>query len=753
MDNNRPLIAASRDEGEFILTVKSGALPTDWFGHIYINSPSGTVNSDGLPYPVDSQENGSPIMNGDGFVYRFELSPENIKVTTKLMKPPCYYADLATKKGNENHFGELYGFKNMGLTRMSLDLGARNELNTAITPFRFKDDQYTRVLACYDAGKPWEIDAATLDMITAIGANSEYTASTPDYLFPFPVIQSTAHPSFDPRTQELFVVNYTKSFKTLSEHEVIVEMLKGDIEKVEHFFEKIIHKLGKHKDHQDVIDKLEELIPEHDREHEKRLLHWVKGLFHSHKEKVKSKKNKKGPFRWLERLFHLLKEKFLKKRTETVSKGVTDDVFLLRWSGASGPLDKWKVVDGDGNPIVIHQCMHQTTLTEDYIVLADASFKFAFDLLFNSPFKSKKIDDWIRHYLTLPQEPFLDLYIIKRANLDPSKDTVLGEKLKKPIPLEAVHFSADYSNPNGIITLHLAHNSAACLAESVRTFDTLAPDGKQPVDPEVVGIMSVGCMDIGRIGKVTIDAEKAEMISQNYIVESGNLDQPEHIGAHTWGVGLYTYRDIISADRPVEKIRYNYWSCYGLDPRLLTKFIYDLYDNYPNRKYSPAQVNAITKKGIPFLLSRQNTETMKLEDFYQFDSNVLLKSVQFVPRLSNAQSVTDDQQKDGYIFTTELVNYPNENGNDYQCEIWIFKGWDLSSGPCCKLTSPKLNYAFTLHSAWTSDAVSPETRSYYVNPKDDYDPLIKKLKPKFRQAPIQSLFNTFVYPKFENKHE
>lgn len=753
MTDNRPLIAATRQEGTFNLTVKSGILPSDWFGHIFINSPAGTVNSDGLPYPPNSQEIGSPIMNGDGFVYRFDLGTENITVTTKVMKPPCFYADQATKKGNENGFGELYGFKNLGLTRMSLELGSRDELNTAVTPIKFKGDQSTRMLACYDAGRPWEIDAFTLDMITAIGTNSEYTASTPDYLFPFPVLQSTAHPSFDPLTQELFVVNYTKSFKTLSEHEAIVEMLKGDIEKVEHFFEHIINRLGKHRDHQGVINKLEEIIPEHEKEHETKLLHWVKRLFHAHIEKVKSKRKKRGIHHWLKGLFLALKKKLLNKKSKPKSKGITDDVFLLRWSGASGPLDKWKVVDAEGKPLIINQCMHQTTLTEDYIVLADASFKFAFDLLFNSPFKSKKIDDWIRHYLTLPQEPFLDLYIVKRADLDPSKETVVGVKLKKPIPLEAVHFTADYSNPKGIITLHLAHNSAACVAESVRSFDTLPPDGTQGVDPEVIGLISVGCMDIGRIGKVGIDAEKAEIISQNYITQPGNLDQPEQIGAHTWGVGLYTFRDIISADRPVEKIRYIYWSCYGLDPRLLTKFIYDLYDNYPNRQYTPDQINTITKKGIPFVLSRQNTETMELEDFYQFDANVILKSVQFVPRVSNAPTVTDDLQKDGYIFTTELVNYPNENGNNYQCEIWIFKGWDLSSGPCCKLTSPKLNYAFTLHSAWTSDAVSSESRSYYVNPKDDYDPLIKKLKPKFRQEPIQSLFNTFVYPKFENKHE
>lgn len=104
--------------------------------------------------------------------------------------------------------------------------------------------------------------------------------------------------------------------------------------------------------------------------------------------------------------------------------------------------------------------MHQTTITKDYIILADATFKFALDLLFNSPF-SPIINTILRQLLTKPQLSVLSVYIINRKDLDPTKPTVNARAINTPIPLEAVHFSANYSNPDDKITLHLAHNSAA----------------------------------------------------------------------------------------------------------------------------------------------------------------------------------------------------------------------------------------------------------------------------------------------------
>jgi len=730
MSKNRPLIHASNKELDIQLNVIEGSIPKDWYGTVYLNSPCGTVNSNGLPYPDGSAELGSPIMNGDGYVYRIDLGDDRVRLKTAIMKPFCYYADLATKLGNTNGYGKLYQFKNDGLTRMSLDLGSRDELNTAITPFQFKDDAAPRMLACYDAGRNWEINVEDLSMVTPIGANEEYTFSTPPQLFPFPVIQSTAHPSFDPLTREMFLVNFTKSLHTMTDHEAIVELLKKDFKGVETFLEKMVDSLGDHTDHHKIGEEITKwLSKSHLEEMEQKAAKWIHGLFHRHKNR------KSTP---------------VKASTEAEGGDTTaDNIYLLRWTGEQGPLDKWQVVDEHGEPLKIIQCMHQTAISEDYIILADATFKFAFDLMINAPFKSDRINAWLRKQLTTAQEPYLDIYLVERKNLDPNSPTVTSKKLTEPIPLESVHFTADYRNPDGKITLHLAHNSAACLAEWVRTFDKKAPDGKHPVNPEVIGLISTGCMDIGRIGKVVIDGPSATIVSQEYIVEPGNLDDVDKVGAHTWGVGLYTFRDIISPNKVVDQIRHNYWSSFGMSPDLLTKFIYDLYSDYPNAIYTPKQVLDITNKGIPFVLSRQNVATMKQEDFYQFDKNVRLYSVQFVPRKPGSDPVSKDEQKDGYIFTSEVVNYPNEQGNNYRCEMWIFKAWDLASGPCCKLTHPDLDYAFTLHSAWVEEVKAPDNYTYKVDTRKDYDPLIKGLLPSLRVKPIQDLFEKHIYPHFD----
>ncbi len=711
---NRPLIAATRDEVSADLNVKTGQLPTDWFGHVYISSPVGSINSDGLPFPPGNQESGSPVMNGDGYFFRFDLGTSVMHMQTGLMKPPDYWADVATRQGNTNGYGKLFNFWNMGISRMALDLGTRNLLNTAVTPFRFANDPAPRLAACYDAGRPWEFDPVSMQLITAIGSNKEWVPSTPAEVFPFPVVQASAHPTFDPATREFFFVNFTKDMTALLQKDALANLLGQDNLLIEKLFDRIVGDLKDVKGAANILIEIQKRLLGKTEDIEKHALTWLGGIFkHHHSQKL----------------------------------GVTDpaEVYLLRWAGGNGPMDKWRVVDENGKGIEIEQCMHQTTLTQDYIVLADATFKFTLDLMFNVPFSSKKLDDWLRKELTDPQLPFLDIYLVKRSDLVSGKHTVVCTKLQQPIPLEAVHFSAEYANPGGLITLHLAHNSAACLAEWVRRFDRLAPDGAQAADPSVFGLISTGSMDIGRIGKAVIDANQGTTQSFEVIELPGNTADPANIGAHTWGVGLYTYRDMISTEVAVPQVRHIYWSCYGMDPRLLTKFIYDLYFDYPNRIVPQADVLKLTQQGVPFVISRQDTAAMKIADFYQFGPEVILKSIQFVPKRNASLGI--DPQMDGYLFTTTLVNYPNAGGNNYQCEVWVFDAANLAQGPVCTLNSPLMNYAFTLHSAWTEQAVASKS-SYKIDVRSDYDPIIAQLQPELRRPGIQQLFDQFVYPNF-----
>ncbi|MGB5032206.1 MAG: hypothetical protein WBO76_08845, partial [Saprospiraceae bacterium] len=99
----RAFSTASREEVNIDLLVSEGAIPTDMYGTVLISTACGTINSNGLPYqPLnpdgsENEEYGSPLINGDGFILKFDLNTAGkVNLQTGLLKPPCYFADLAT---------------------------------------------------------------------------------------------------------------------------------------------------------------------------------------------------------------------------------------------------------------------------------------------------------------------------------------------------------------------------------------------------------------------------------------------------------------------------------------------------------------------------------------------------------------------------------------------------------------------------------------------------------------------------------
>ncbi|HAX79008.1 MAG TPA: lignostilbene-alpha,beta-dioxygenase [Cyanobacteria bacterium UBA11372] len=195
------IMTASRDEIDVELKICEGHLPDDLQGDIFFIGPVGTVESGGLPF-----KDGDSFLNGDGMVYRLDFNQKGkVTVKTKIAKPLDYYFDEATK-------GTKLGFRNHGILRFSLILGARNELNTAFLPVKFSQDESERLLVTYDAGRPYEINTHTLEVKTPVGSNKEWR---PEINLPylFPPIFSTAHPAFDTYTHEMFAVNYGRSLE------------------------------------------------------------------------------------------------------------------------------------------------------------------------------------------------------------------------------------------------------------------------------------------------------------------------------------------------------------------------------------------------------------------------------------------------------------------------------------------------------------------------------------------------------------
>ena len=729
-----PFTYASRQEIDVELQVTEGNIPTDMYGHVYLNSPCGTVNHT-LPMPEfmpdgsKNSEYGEMMFNGDAMLFRFDLNqPGRVAVKSSMLKAPCFYADYATRYGTDYYKQGIY-FKGMGLGRTSMHMGARNQLNTSINLFKFKGDKNTRVSINFDAGRFYELDAESMILKTPIGSNKEWVGDFPNKLeYTFPLVLSTAHPSYDPITQELFTVNYLKSASDLA---FGGRRLFGDLPHENDLVAEHVQKLYA------------------DLQNRRVKGHLLAGLLLKFLEFLRSilGKSKAGDS------FDPFDVEAALKSADGVYKdifGMENAVYLMRWTGA-GLLDKWRVLNEKGEDLYIAQCMHQTNISKDYIVLVDSSVKFTLDIMFSDPFpRAPWLDEllrWITSKAMLPETP---LYIIRRRDLKPGAKTVAAKTFV--IPLETVHYSMDYDNPGNLVTLHTAHNTASCAAEWVRPYDTLAVEPHTPVFKNTIGLMTCGEMDIGRIGKFVVNGETGEIIEQHVVHEKGfEGDQVNNIKAHTWGIALNTYRDMISAEKPVSKIRKNYWQSYGLDKRMLTHFIWRLYYDYKNRVIPADQLLEYTRQGVPFCLFRQDTETMSIDnDFWVFRINENLRSIQFVPRLRpNGIPEGVDPDMDGYILCSMVNGSPDiDHDNDqYSREIWFFDAAGLSKGPVCKMQHPELQFAFTIHSVWSPDCVSSNT-SYNIPVREDYDWVISNFPNQERQKNMREFMEKNVYPFF-----
>ena len=704
-----PLLKTSREEFEGTLNVIEGTLPKDIHGALHVSFPVGSVNSGGLPFPeknadgTHNPEYGTPIMNGDGFLIQVDFTNSSVpRVKTKLMKTPCFYADEATKAGTEHH--GLMGFHNMGITRMSMVLGGRNQLNTATQPVKFKNQKHGSLLATYDVGRPYILDPKTMELVTPIGRASEWmTAQPPMVPWPFGLIQTSAHPAFDPITKELFTVNYSKNKQSYTHLEQSIHHLKHN----RHLFKSKLEALAN------------ELSDHPDTDHVKsRLNHF----FHNLNDHVDGKKHNPDE-----------------------PKG---DVFmnLLLWKG-DGPLTNWTLSDQHGSKLAIYECMHQMGLTKDYIILTDCSFKFSMDMLFDNPFpESKVIERLIRRLATVRMEPFTTTYIIKRRELKPGGGLATAYRLDKPIPFETIHYSCNYSNPDGVVTLVGIHNAATCIAEWVRTFDKRALDGN-PVDPDYYSLFAVGSMDISRIGKWKFDAENLKLLEDKSSVyeDAGKYDE-ENLGPNTWAISLYGYRGILSAEEPVSEIKQLWYLTDGTVKNLLTEFIYNLYKDYKHRKISLDLIKKLTEKELPFGMTRLNVETMEPEDYFQFDRNVFPRGVHFVPKKTPTPNVLPDL--DGYLVSPVQVGNSTIAPTAYSSEFWIFDAQNISKGPICKLTHPKIKFAFTLHTSWIPE-INDSDQEFIIPVKSDYDEVLKNLELGLDRKFLEGFFAKNVYPHFK----
>jgi hypothetical protein len=731
-ENHQPLQLTVRDG----TTGEEVKLPDDLTGSVFFIATAGCIASpkvssnassdnqieDDDYVVLPSKDGWTPLLNGDGMVYRLDFQDGKAQLTTRLVKTPSYYADKILHD-NPKKYPHLTPFRNFGIARLASQLGACNQVNTAFLPLKFPKQNHQRLLATWDMGRPYEINPYSLKVVAPVGLNKDWheMLKMPKPV-PFRLVMNSAHPAFDFDQGKMFTLNVTKSLNTL----LSVSRLFPNAFKI------ITAKLPKYSI-------------------------WRKLL------------------RLFTRLLTPLVEFFL-GLLELLGLGGDSGVYLIRWD-EKGDILRWKVVLPSGRPVKIRQTTHQIGLTKNYIILADTAFKIVIGNVlpslqnFIQDYKVKasskgdfeeKILSWLRfhrQYLTFPLLPYTKLYIVKRNQLDKVKPGDSVKALPVKLKREIAHFLVDYDDKDGKITLHAALNCATDFAEFIRSDDISAYKDAQGYRSlkDVAGVF-VDAMAVNRPAIYLINGESGKTEKEELL----SLDQSRK---HTWALGLYAYRD----EQPTQQFEDIYWSSFGAWKDTLPKFIYDLYNTYKyNTKHDLEDVLQRTKQGVPAMLSRVHIDRTKAEvnkpmlsiaDSFEFPPGDFANSPQFIPRGENGST-------EGYLVcvVTHSDHFFSAQGNGSDTgenwsnknEIWIFDANDLRKGgkePLYKLSHSKLNFGFTLHTTWLPTLKSQPEITYNV--REDFDWLVSKAAKSYPgeiAQEIQALFNE-VYEQVERDRD
>ncbi len=654
---------ASRDELTAVrLEVFEGTLPADAVGHVFFVAPAGTVDTDGLPDP-----SGNTVMAGDGMVCRVDLDGTHARMTTRLAKTPDLYADQAAQ--SDERF-RSFRFVSSGIARVSR-LGARVFANTALVPLA-RAGEAPRLLVTYDAGRPFELDPVSLELVTPVGSYAEWRPSTFDRQ-PFPLVLSPAHPAYDPSDGTLFTVNYSRSAWS---------MFFASLPALRFLGAAGATALGAMTGLVDAASRV--------------------GLPLRRRLRRRRWRARKGLHHLMDLVGHL----------PLVPEDFTE---LVRWDG-EGCLERFRLVlPAEGNTrVAITQSIHQVAVTRRHVVILDTAFKIGPEQGFNDPIPGVDfVDRLFRWLVTSPQRSETTFYVVRREDLKTGRQDVPATRVT--LPLEADHFVADYEDEGGIV-VHVAHAPATDLAEWVRPYDRSA-FSERPLDPRVHGMMAVGAMDLGRIGRYRIDPQAGSVVESEVIADE----------KLTWALALYAGPKLTEATTPPERVEKMFWVSEGYFEELATRFVWELYDEYPHRLVPLPRLREIAREGGRpcAVLAVQTSGPLRIADSFVMPHGTMIGSLQWVGSA---------EERGGYLLATVYTMN--------QTELWMFDGDALGQGPLAKLRSPApggIPIGFSLHSAFLPELRARES-DYRVKAEHDF--------PGTYPRRVRELLDEVVIPRF-----
>lgn len=633
------------------LDVVEGSLPTDLGGSYYFMTPAAHPGMGDEGCSAEWADRGS-VINGDGMVVRVDLSsPGQATLSSKLVKTLDYWADVVTSTNDDLSWAR---FHDLGMMRASPLLGARDFANTALLPLPFSEGP-TRLLCCYDAGRPVEIDPVTLDTIGPVGSTKSWTAEALGFL-PFPPILSTAHPFFDPGTGETWMVNYGRSARSM-----LSSVPWGtDLRKfMRWIFGRLLAPIAEW-----IADEVADDVS------------WFEGLLR--RALVgKSEAERQA----------LLDAFAAEHRTSTsdtapeVDGGLlpSDFLHLMRWTG-SGDVQSIRLVDADGNDLKVEQSLHQIAATRHWIVIMDTCFDLRIEQFYSDPApKDPRLERLLRELTASPQLDYSNLWFVRRSDVEAAiaDGTNTAKASHVRLPLGSVHFLADFDDrgaddDDDVITMHVAHGVSLDIAEWVRAFDQLRTGGDDRAVVELQGMIA-SAVDQSRIGRWQIRPADGAIVASSLVADDS-----------TWGIALYAGHQVPNWGPPMERFHETFWFTSGLWPDLMTDFIWRLYADQPDRLIPLDRVDQLLREGgTPSYLMRVATDPLTIADRYAYPLDTTPSSPQFIPSTQGGA---------GYLVTTVWTQTRGE--------LWFFRADALQAGPVAKLASDALCFGFSMHACW-----------------------------------------------------
>ena len=744
----RAVFSCSREEYLGLeLTVKDSQgnltdLPDDLTGHLLIIGPVGTPDSSAVEGKPSNNvvkpgaDGWTPLFNGDGMIYRIDFHqtpflnsandtlenssmqsvPGKAWLTTRLVKPPAYHAEQLTHQDNSSY--HYFKFWNLGLARFSFPLGIGNQLNTALVPVQFPKESNLRLIATNDASRPFEIDPYSLKTLAPVGLNRDWTALAD--IFPFRPLITTAHPSFDPNSGQMYLINVNKSlrnffnlnFSWLDEQ---TNPFLRSINRIVEFFLRIF---------QLVITLISSFISRDSVE----IIRWQGDNQTVKKWKVTDTKGRP-----------------IKIKQSTHMMGLTQNYLLFADTA-------FKLVPAQmiPTPLIypVRRFLRRSLVKESPTRPNTGGRSILKNFV-------AEIAELILDALSYPQLPYTYLYLIERSQLNDSSQTQIKAQ---PIKIEGefVHFLTDYEDNQGKqVVIHPGMSYSSDPAEFIHKVDDSV--FKDVPQGELAGMITIG-MDINAPAVVAITPETGTAKKYELNLESARQ--------HTPFLGLYAFRE----GTPTQQFEDIYWMAGGAWRSMLTERVCDLYNERDNRRVPVSEIKDLIDNQISISINRvhlnrqqllanlepdrtqnQDKSILTIEDSFQCTGryeNYLVTSPQFIPR-KDSQGSTD-----GYISCVAVHsnNYLSEENDainwSSNSEIWIFDANNLKQGPLYKLSHSQLNFGFTIHTSWLKEITPASPNSYNI--EEDFKELVSKTSEHLGEtigSKVQDLFQ-LIYQEF-----